>query len=262
MKVTTVSEALEMDDGMPIQCLAGTIKKSFKPTEGTKGDKPWTKQDVFITDGKAEIKVKLWNQTRIETAHSGKKVYFQATQNDKHQWNGVKVMLNEWKGVTSKEVDVSAAAEMGFGDMQNVADPAAPASQPSPAPQAPAAQAVQPAPQPAARQASQAKPQEGQPEHIDTPEEKHAKRLKAVRNLLEKCGQMRNAAKLCMMTAKLSKDDYMEINGKEMPNEQYQGLTGTYLIDCLKSPMAWQLPYGDLEKYMPEKKPTVLPKAA
>ena len=259
MHVTTVLEALALEDAMPITCFGGLVDAVFPYTQGENETGPWTIQNIMIKDGASSIKVSVKGQDEIPKTTKGKKIYFSSV-NGTHGWTGVKSKLDTFKGKTQKIVNVSKTAIIAYGApaAQDEGVPTQAERDELPAEAAPTPAPAKAAPAPAPAPARQQRPAPAPAAPTDFAAEKTA----AVKAYLVHCGKLLNATKLCFKTAEKAMAAYMEMYGEPMESGQFQSLMGIYLIDSAKHGLIDGLPSGDMDKYMPEKKPVVMDKAA
>lgn len=118
MRLVPIAEALKLDVGEKIPSTKGKIKSVFDQNSGENDYGQWTIQNVTLidpNDAKAEIKVKLFNQTEIPKNWKGKILYIESGQGQKGI-SGVEVVNNEYKGKTSKIIEVREGAVVGLDD--------------------------------------------------------------------------------------------------------------------------------------------------
>jgi hypothetical protein len=72
MKFTALWEVAEMAHKAPIEALKAKVVQVGKQFTGNSNDKDWTKQEVVLTDGQIEVKVKLWDKDLVPHTWKGR----------------------------------------------------------------------------------------------------------------------------------------------------------------------------------------------
>ena len=124
MKVTTIAEALQQEEGLPIPAISGTLVALFKRTAGESSMGAYSFQNGTLKDATGEMRITFKDRDEVSPSLRGKKITLLSYQGDKG-WSGVKTKSEEYKGVTSRVLWVTPTAELAEGSgTENTAPPA------------------------------------------------------------------------------------------------------------------------------------------
>jgi hypothetical protein len=205
--------------------------------------------------GTGEIKAKVTDRDALPASLQGKVVYFTATKSAAHGWTGLKVVLDTYKGKTSKVLKVTPTAEIG--ETEPTADETAPPA-PANAPQAPEAPArhvdppaaEKPAPGPAKPAATPSKAKTPDEEAVETVV-RVEKFLRRRTSLWSRCIKATVDAAAAIDPAALSDPENYRANMTQIVVEECaKTLPTTLFISCDRAGMADGYPYRDVEKFI------------
>jgi hypothetical protein len=110
-----VADIFEMHDGTPVEAVKGKIKGMFEYKSGVKNKKPWSFQNLTITDGTTDIKVTLCGRPELEASFKGKQVCILSHFGD-HGMTGIKAKDDSYEKdgetVTNRILWVTGSAEI------------------------------------------------------------------------------------------------------------------------------------------------------
>jgi len=102
MRITTIREALSLNDGTQLEAVAGTVTNVYQRYDGTTKFGPWSFQSIVLDEGGCAITAKLKNRGVVTEADLlGRRVVISGVYGKKGL-AGVKVELDEYEGKTSK----------------------------------------------------------------------------------------------------------------------------------------------------------------
>jgi|ERR1043166_783677 hypothetical protein len=111
MRLVALSEIEGLEDGEVIPSLTGHIKSVFDYKTGENENGAWSFQDLVITDGKTDVRVKAVNVHNLDDL-KGKDVTLTAHSSPKHGLTGIKKLVEEWKGKTYHKVKLTGTCQI------------------------------------------------------------------------------------------------------------------------------------------------------
>lgn len=263
MKVMTIAEVLELQDGQAVTAVRGTLvavypQKTGKYKSGPNVGNEWRIQNCKLKDDTGEIALKLDGRDPLPKNWQGNDVYLCQTKNGKGKWMGLTCVLDTYQGNTSTVLKATSTAEITeAGDPnavgahqtdpgqdhegQEVAHEAE-----APAPTQVKAQA-QKAPQASSQPANQAQPAR------KTKDEIEHEYLLAVQRTKKEIAQGANLYFLCLQAGAWNMKRYEEEFGEPMMPEQFQAMVSGLFIKADRAGLSLGLPHGDLTPYLPAK---------
>jgi hypothetical protein len=118
MLVNTVSQLIDMSDGAKPEAFRGKITKVYprKPFKSKEVGKPdYTIQMLVITDGKAQIELKLWSREEVSRRMEGSQLYAIAGRSDRGI-GGLVRKDNNYQGKTTPQISVYESPDLSFED--------------------------------------------------------------------------------------------------------------------------------------------------
>ncbi len=276
MRINTVAEILEMDDGKPIDAFKGKVSRVYERSSGGSGDKAWVKQDLECQDVTGKIKVTLWGREAFPKTIIGQQIYIAQTKSTRG-WTGVKAsdFTNKKTNVTTRSITVTEAAELIIGegepasqeqvntdprraaaDATSAAAPAEPNDDVAKAKAMLAAAEKKAAEERKAREDAAKAP----PKAASAPAAQN--RESAMENVTE-CrkfiARRANLYELCVGAGLHVVKRVAETKEHIMTDDQFQAMVSALFIASARAGIAAGLPTGCLDNYMPEKKAAPAP---
>jgi hypothetical protein len=208
MRVSTVDEVLAMEDDEVIQAFSGTLSTLWKPKTGESEKGKWSFQNGEITAGGKKIKVCFKNRDEVPQSMKGKKITILAYHGDRG-WSGSYASSSEYKGKTTREIKVTATAEVTEGGTAS-SEPATETTAP--------------------------KPHTGGGGHLP-PHDTSAPGTRAGTNATLAISDAKvfisrrvSGIKICLKGASVLRGEYEQVEGNPMTEDQYQAIVSTLFI--------------------------------
>lgn len=240
MRVIPLSEVLLMEPGEIVTATKGKLKSVFERNTGTNEHGDWSLQNLVITDGAAEIKVKVGDRDAIPQAWKGKLIYLNSINGEKGI-TGLKIKSDTYKGTTSKILSATPTAEIGLEDGS-----AAPATPPA----TPAAKA--PAPPGSHPPASASAPQRPAAPAPGSDADYRAEVIKTRAFL----GKQINRLGMCVDAALVLATRANEKHGLSFDSDHIEKFAVHLSIACERAGIGEGLPSGPMDKFLPPKPAT------
>jgi hypothetical protein len=240
MQVATIPQCFDMGPDRPVEAIHGQVTTIYNPRTGETNGKPWSFQDMVLTDTQGnEIKCTLNNRDPLSLDWKGHSLVIMAV-NGKNGWTGLKTKDDTYDNVTKRILWVTGSAII---EGEKPAGTEAPSDELSPGidsptnylPPAQAHQRHPAAPQPTART------QDSQP--AQEPQQNEAPEMSPQQKLyfgLDKCGY---AMELCLEEAvKVAVNFANRHEGMELTAEHFQAIASTFFIEAARGGMVRELP--------------------
>lgn len=241
-----------MEQGETVTATKGKLKAVFERNTGTNEHGNWSIQNVIISDGDVEMKVKVCDrESAIPSAWKGKLIYLTSLNGDKGI-TGLKVKEDTYKGKTSKILSATKTAEIGLQDAEADAaaphpEPVTPAAAPTPTPTRRAE------PEPEHPRASSPAPAQAPARPAAAAPGSDADFRSEVLKTRAFLGTQINLIGLCIDAAVAMVKMKNEQHGLSFDSEQIEKFAVHMSIKCERKGIGEGLPSGKLDKYLPPK---------
>lgn len=258
MQVLRVSEILQREVGEQIPAARGILKAIYKRSTGTNSQGPWSLQNAIITDGAAELKLKLSGKDELPESWKNKEVYLLAKHGEKG-FTGLRFEEDSYtkkdtgEKVTAKILKVTATGSITLNQ------PATEKAPQTPPPNVPCDADGRPLEDPNIGEPDRP-PQQTPPSQPPkgkaplTPQEKWALDEKAVHDASRCIAQFANLYLLVSEAVRgYVAPAYQARHGVAMTPEQVQTCTTTFYIDAQKRGLSGSLPTTSIEPFLKPK---------